>query len=135
MSKAAGFDLSSLEQVDTTTVPLMHPVTGEEIEGASIEVYSPDSAHFKTATTKMRSRITDFISRNRGAKTEVKQKVTEDHERVRNISCIKSITGLNYKGDPITDPADACEKFSWIYTQACAAMDDQGNFIKASSAK
>lgn len=135
MKKTAGFDLASLEQVDTAIVPLTHPQTGEELEECSIEVYGPDSEHFKSATTRMRARITDFISRNRGAKTEQKQKMTERYERERNISCIKAINGLYFKGEPVTDPQDACDRFGWVYTQACAAIDDQGNFIKGSSAK
>ena len=133
--KKAAFDLASLEQVDTATITLKHPVTGEELEGVTVEVYGPDSPFFQAATTKMRARITDFITRNRGAKTDVKQKFTEERERERNISCIKSIGGLVYKGEPVTEPADACERFPWIYAQSTAGMDDSGNFIKSSPAK
>lgn len=133
--KKAGFDLATLEQVDTAIIDLKHPVTGEDLEGVTVEVYGPDSEHFKAATTKMRARITDFLTRNRGAKTEQKQKVTEERERERNISCIKSINGLSYNGEPVTDPKDACERFGWIYTQATSGMDDQSNFIKGSFAK
>jgi len=129
------FDAAELEMVDTATITLKHPRTGEEMEGATVEVYGPDSEFFQTATTKMRARITDFITRNRGAKTEQKQKFTEEKERERNISCIKAVNGLGFNGEPITDPKDACSRLPWVYSQACAGMDDSGNFIKSLSAK
>lgn len=129
-----GFDVAGLEQVETAVVTLKHPTTGDELEGVTIEIYSPESEVFKAATTRMRARITDFLTRNRGAKTEIKQKKTEEYEMDRNISCIKSITGLTENGKPL-EAKDACTRFGWVYQQATAAMDDQSNFIKGSPAK
>ncbi|MEI6207294.1 MAG: hypothetical protein WCP20_10960 [Desulfuromonadales bacterium] len=128
-TEATAFDLDEFEQTDEATINLQHPVNGDTLK-ASITIYGTDSAQFKAATTKMRARMTDYMSRNKGASSEQKQSAFDRFERDRNISLIKSIDNLSFKGIAVTDVRDACDKWGWIYTQAVAAMDCTSNFIK-----
>lgn len=130
-TQAKAFDLADLESSDTAVVNLTHPSTGDEIEGATIEVYSPDSEHARAADSKLRARIQEFARRNQGAKPEQRQKVFDGFERDRNIACIKAISGIAYKGQTITDPREACDKFPWIYRQAVNALNNEANFFNA----
>ena len=132
-TEAKLFDLSTLESTDTADITLKHPVTGDDLD-ASVTVYSPDSEAFRAANTKMRAKITQFMSRNKGANDEQKQTAFDRIERERNLALIKSVNGLAVKGQPLTDVDEACRLYSWIYRQAVDAIDCASNFIKDSSA-
>lgn len=127
-----GFDLNELEQVDTAEVPLYHPTTGDKIEGVTMVLYSPDSEHAKAADTKSRAKFTNFLSRNRGADAETKQKVAEQFDREKIVACIKEVKGLTSGGKAVS-PEDACAQ-GWIFRQAREALDNASNFIKGSPA-
>lgn len=126
-----GFDLSSVDQTETATIELVHPATGDEI-GASVTVYGQDSERFRAESRKCEVRIGEYARRNRG-----KMMPPEDREamdRAKVIKCTKSIDGLIYKGQPLTDPADVFSRFPWVYEQTVQGIMERANFIKGSSA-
>lgn len=123
-----GFDLDSLESDDTTTIQLTNPKTGDDIEGVTIEVYGQDSETFRAESRKVQAKCADYMRRNRG-----KSIPPEDFERLEKskvIACTKSIKGLFYKGQPLTDPQELFNRFPWALEQVVAGIMDRANFIK-----
>lgn len=127
-----GFDLAELEQNDTAIIDLVHPGTGDEI-GATVEVYGQDSQVYRAAARKAEAKYVEYSRRNRGKAMPPEQR--EALEKTKIVACTKSINNLSYKGQPVTDPADAFDRFPWIYEQTSAGIHERANFIKGSSAK
>lgn len=128
----ATFDLETLEQTDTATMQIVHPSTGDEI-GASVTLYGQDSDIFRAESRKAEAKYTEYSRRNRG-----KFMPPEDREKLdkaKVIACVKSIDGLAYKGEPLTDAAATFAQFPWIYEQCVAFVMDRAGFLKGSSAK
>lgn len=122
------FSLDSLESDDTTTIQLTNPKTGDDIEGATVEVYGQDSEIFRAESRKVQAKAADYMRRNRG-----KVMPPEDFERLdraKVIACTKSINGLSYKGQPLTDPQELFNRFPWAFEQVVAGIMDRANFIK-----
>lgn len=127
-----GFDLAALEQDDTAEIQIVHPSTGDEI-GATATVYGQDSDIFRAESRKAEAKYTEYSRRNRG-----KFMPPEDRERLdkqKVIACTKSINGLSYKGEPLSDVTDIFNRFPWIYEQVVQGIMDRANFIKASLPK
>lgn len=123
-------DFAALESTDTVTRAIIHPKTGDDMK-ATFTVYGQESETYKTTTSRMRARITQFVQRNPGMKPDQKQKIFDSYEKDRNISCIKSIDNFILNGQPLTDPKTICDKYNWIYNQICGVIDGVGNFIAA----
>lgn len=128
---AKAFDFAELESADTTTVTLTNPVTGDDIEGVTIEIYGPDSDVYKSAQNKLIAKRTDYKARHRGK--DMPQEESDRQYRQMIVACTKSINGFVYKGKPVTDPAEvyALPNLGWIFEQVAVAMNDRANFIKA----
>lgn len=126
----AGFDLEVLEQNDTAVIQLVHPSTGDEI-GASVTVYGQDSEIFRAESRKAESKYTEYSRRNRGKFMPPEHREALDKSKI--VACTKSIDGLNYKGQPITDAKDVYDRFPWVYEQAVQGIMERANFIKGSS--
>lgn len=133
MTKNAGFDLSALEQTDTTTIEINHPATGDPLLGVTATIYGQDSETFRAESRKAETRYVEYSRRNRG-----KLMPAEDRERMdkeKYAKCTKSIDGLSFKGEPLTDVADIFNRFPFIYEQIVQGILDRAGFIKGSSAK
>ena len=125
----ATFDLAALEQDDTAEIQLVHPSTGDEI-GAVATVYGQDSDICRAEQRKAEAKYTEYSRRNRG-----KFMPPEDREKLdktKIVACTKSITGLSYKGEPLTDVADIFARFPWIQEQVTQGVMERANFIKGS---
>ena len=122
------FSLDSLESDDTTIIQLTNPKTGDDIEGVTIEVYGQDSEIFRAESRKVQAKCADYMRRNRG-----KSIPPEDFDRLdraKVVACTKSINGLSYKGQPLTDPQELFTRFPWALEQVVAGIMDRANFIK-----
>jgi len=129
------FDLSALEQDDTAVIQMVNPSTGDDIPGFTVEVYGQDSDIFKSESRKAETRYTEYARRNRGKLMPAEQRETMDKAKI--IACTKSVNGLVYKGEVITDAERAYNlpKYGWIFEQVVAGLMERSNFIKGSSAK
>lgn len=129
------FDLESLEQEDTAIIQLVHPGTGDDLPGLTVEVYGQDSPIFKEASRKAEVAYTEYSRRNRGKFMPPERREELDKQKV--IKCTKAVNGLVYKGKPITEPEEAFNlpKYGWIYEQVVNGLMERANFIKGSSAK
>jgi hypothetical protein len=127
------FDLSSLEHQQTAEVQLTNPTNGDDIPGAIATVYGQDSDKFRNETRKAETKYTDYSRRNRGKFMPAEMR--EALDRTKIVACVKSITGLSYHGEPITDIEDIFTKFPWIQEQISQGIVDRANFIKGSSTK
>jgi hypothetical protein len=132
MKEVKGFDLATLDQDDTAIIQIVHPSTGDEI-GATVTVYGQDSEIFKSESRKAEVRYTEYSRRNRGKFMPPEQREELDKRKV--IACTKSIDGLSYKGQSLTDAEDIFNRFPWIFEQVTQGIMDRGNFIKGSSGK
>lgn len=126
-----GFDVSTVELQDTTTVDLLHPVTGEEI-GASVTVYGQDSDKYKTEARRCEDQVGKYAQKNRGKMMPSADREAMDRRKI--INCVASVDGLLKDKKPWTDVAEIL-KTDWIYEQVCAAIVDRANFMKGSPAK
>ena len=124
---AQGFDLAALEQNDTAVIPLAHPVTGDPI-GATITVYGQDSDVFRAESNRTQAKRAEYKMRHRNK--EMPPEMSDQLFKTQMIACVKSIDGLVYNGEPMTDPADVFSRFPWIYEQAIAGVTERENFIK-----
>ncbi len=130
MSKS--FDLADLDQDQTATIPLVHPATGDEL-GATATVYGQDSDIFRAESRKAEARYTEYSRRNRG-----KFMPPEDRERLdktKLVACTKSIDGLAYKGEDLTDVEEIFNRFPWVQEQVTQGVMERANFIKGSATK
>lgn len=132
MSK--GFDIAAFDQHETTTIDILHPVTGDPIPGVIATVYGQDSAPFKEATRKYKAKYTAFAMKNRG---KVTPEYEEQLELEKVTACTKSIDGLSEGANPLTNVADILARptLKFIYEQITAGIMDRAGFIKGSSAK
>jgi len=126
----ATFDLSTVEQDDSAEVQLVHPTTGDEI-GATVTIFGQDSDVYRAEQRKAEAKYTEYSRRNRGK--FMPPEMREALDRAKIIACTKSITGLSYKGEPLTDVASIFTRFPWIYEQTVQGVMERGNFIKNSS--
>jgi hypothetical protein len=126
-TQAKAFDLATLEQDETAEIQLVHPSTGDEI-GATVTVYGQDSEVFRAETRRVQHKTAEYMRRNRG-----KSMPPEEFERLdklKVIACTKSINGLAYKGQPLSDPSQVYEKFPFVFEQVVSGIMDRANFIK-----
>lgn len=126
----ATFDFAELTAADTATITIINPKTGDDIEGVTMELYGPESQFYKDSTSKLRSKVTEFVRRNAGMKPEQRQKEFDRLERIKNISLIKSINNFVFEGQEMKSPSDVCDKFDFVYKQACGEIENLANFIK-----
>lgn len=129
------FDLESLEQEDTAIIQLVHPGTGDDLPGLTVEVYGQDSAIFREASRKAEAAYTEYSRRNKGKFMPPDRREELDKQKV--IRCTKAVNGLVYKGKEITDPEEAYSLpgYGWIFEQVVAGLMERSNFLKGSSPK
>lgn len=122
------FDLDSLESDETTIIQLTNPKTGDDIDGVTIEVCGQDSDTFRAESRKVQAKCADYMRRNRGK--SIPPEDFEKLDKAKVIACTKSIKGLSYKGQPLTDPQELFTRFPWALEQVVAGIMDRANFIK-----
>ena len=127
------FDVSNLEQDDTTTIDLMHPATGDPIPGVTATIYGQDSEQCRIATRKAMNKYTEYPRKHRGKFMPSEEQEKLDFDKV--VSCVKSINGLVLKGKPISDVAEILTLVPAFREQIQAEITDRGNFIKTSAGK
>lgn len=131
--QAALFDLDGLEaNTDTVTIQLLHPITGEEI-GATATIYGQDSDIAKAESHKISDKCAEYSRRNRGKAIPNEDYAKLDRQKI--IKCTKSIDGLGYKGEPLTDTGEIFDRFPWVLEQVIAAHLDRKLFTKGSSTR
>ena len=131
----ATFDLESLAQEETAEIQMVHPGTGDDIQGFVVEVYGQDSQVFKEAGRKAEVAYTEYSRRNKGKFMPPERREELDKQKV--IKCTKAIKGLAYKGKEITDPEEAYSipGFGWILEQVTAGIVERANFLRNSATK
>jgi hypothetical protein len=122
------FDLSTLDQKDTAEIQLVHPATGDDLPGAIATVYGQDSDQFRSETRKAESKYTEYSRRNRGK--FMPPEMREALDRAKIVACTKSIAGLSYKGEALTDVQDIFNRFPWVQEQVTQGVIERANFIK-----
>jgi hypothetical protein len=121
------FDLASITQTDTYTLTLQHPLTGDDLT-ATVELSGQDSAAFKKQSLAIQNKKADWQRRNRGK--DIPADMTDTLFKQQIAACVVSINNLAYKGTPVTDAAEAFERYPWIFEQCYTAVLDRANFIK-----
>lgn len=133
-------NINELASQEVTTLQLMHPVTGEVIEGVSITGYTPDSKEWK----KTERRIVGPNKKQSLIIEKGKQRLELDGDGYKNrqkllYSVIISIDGLKNNDEPleltsteqirefITQP-----KYSWMLEDWGDHLDERSNFFAPS---
>lgn len=127
------FDLASLEQSDSTTFNLRHPVTDEDIPGVTATVYGQDSDTYRKADRVFQEKFQDYARKHRGKFMKAESREVLDTEKL--LACTKSIDGLVLGGKPITDPAEILARVPAFREQLLNEIHDRSNFMKDSSQK
>ncbi len=115
-------DLAALKPAETATMQVNHPLTGEPIEGASIELYGTDSRHY------FGLQLDDVISRARGKFSEDED--LKDRLLAKFVAMTKSVKGLEYNGEPL-DAKTLYTEFPWALEQVQKFVDDRANFFQS----
>lgn len=115
-------DLSILKPSETATMQVKHPLTGEPIEGALIELYGTDSRHY------FGLQMDDVISRARGKFSDDEN--LKDRLLAKFVAMTKSVKGLEYNGEPL-DAKTLYTEFPWALEQVQKFVDDRANFFQS----
>jgi len=122
-----GFDLTSIESLDTTTIDIIHPLTGKPT-GVRVEVASYESERVKAVQRKLA---------NKSLKKQRRRLTAEEsEENIMIMACaaVVSWTGYTKDGEPVKCTPEAVREvmqLGWFATQIDEAASDQTLFIKA----
>jgi len=127
------FDLNSVSELETATLKLTHPETGELI-GAEIQLAG--ASHPKRRAIEFqRARVLRARVSKKGRLELSDPQEDEEHEIDRLVACTLGWTGLARDGKAIECNAGEAraiyESAAWIRKQAVAFLEDSAGFLQS----
>jgi hypothetical protein len=127
------FDLSSIQELDRSTLKVTHPETGALI-GAEIELASANHPKRKQCEFN-HSRVLRARVAKKGRLELTDPQDDADYEVDRLVACTLSWTGFARDGKPIEcTPGEVraiFESTAWLRAQAVEFMGDAANFLQS----
>jgi len=115
-------DIGGLRVAEVSTLKLKHPLTGDELEGAEVDLVGHDSAKFRAMVH------TDARKIIGGEKSDPAE--TEAVLFRRCCELTVAIRGITADGKPITEAEELYRDYPWAYEQAQAFILRRANFMK-----
>lgn len=130
------FDLSSVEEVGTADIQILHPVTGEPT-GAIVTVMGPEHPERRKIQFALQRRLrAAFAKKGRLDVSDPEEEAAEDNERLASFTV--GWEGIARDGKPLEFSRQAAidlysrPEAAWLKRQVQAGLGNIENFIRTS---
>ncbi|WNZ59904.1 hypothetical protein QEG98_28280 [Myxococcus sp. MxC21-1] len=130
----AAFDIGSLQRSDTTTVEILHPVSGDAT-GMKVVVHGVDSPTYREADRALRNRRLHKLQHS-GRASKLTAEDTDKDGLELLVRCTAAWEGFRENGEPLPCTKDNArrvyEEHPWLRRQVDAAVTDAASFFASS---
>ena len=128
------FDITAVQDVETATVDLVHPITKTPL-GASVTIAGPEHPDRKKISFNRMRRIRAEMAKS--GKIKFSDPETDAEEEIKElVACTLGWDGFMDNGQPLAFSKQNAEKLytdlAWLREQVSSALNDRENFIKDS---
>lgn len=124
-------DLGSLQRSDTTTVEILHPVSGDAT-GMKVVVHGVDSPTYREADRALRNRRLHVLQHS-GRASKITAEGTDKDGLELLVRCTAAWEGFTENGQPLPFSKDNArrvyEEHPWLRRQVDAAVTDAASFF------